>query len=136
MSNRESLLLRFRELHDYVRLMGEHVNQIHSHLDNIEKKIDEITKEQASSAESAKVEFESLRELMTTKSELEGLLMEINDTIKGALPTLHNLALETQPQEAKESVEVQKEESVAAPQQELAKEAKKKRFSFFSRFFS
>ena len=40
MLNEEPKLIKeFRELYDYVRLMGEHINQIHNRLENIEKNI-------------------------------------------------------------------------------------------------
>ncbi|MDQ1279948.1 MAG: hypothetical protein QG670_1210, partial [Thermoproteota archaeon] len=133
MSGRESLLQRFRELHDYVGSIGEHVNQIHSRLDGIEKKIGALTREHNSFVESTKVELESIGELITTKSELEELLLKMNNAIKGALPVLHDLASELLHSgeieekvegQIEEKVEGQIEEKVEALQGQSTKEVK------------
>ena len=138
MSNRELLLQRFRELHEYVRLMGEHVNQIHGRLDSIEKNINEITKKQNSSTDS--IELENIKEIMVTKSELDGFLQELNSAIKGLLPVLPSLTPELSSKEKvevqgeKEKVEVQGEkEKVKESQKEPAREVKRRRFPFLSK---
>ena len=44
MANREpGIIKEFRELYEYVRLMGEHINQIHSRVDKIERDMNEIS---------------------------------------------------------------------------------------------
>lgn len=86
--SRGMLLQRFRDLHEYLSLLGEHINLIHTNLNQIEKNLDEMRSEQKSTIESTTTELEQIKRLMVTKTEVEGLLQELNDVIKGAFPLL------------------------------------------------
>ena len=87
-SNRGLLLQRFTGLHEYLFLLGEHINQIQSNLDRIDKNIDQMRKECNSTIESEKTELQHIKECMVTKIEVESLLQELNNIIKGAFPQL------------------------------------------------
>ena len=87
-SSRGLLLQRFSSLHEYLCLLGEHINQIHSNLDRIDKNIDNMRNECNSTIDSEKKELQQIKEFMVTKIEVESLLQELNNIIKGAFPQL------------------------------------------------
>ena len=87
-SNKGLLLQRFHELHEYIRLTGEHVNQIYLRLEAIETNIEAITNEHKMLIESNKTGLDTVKEIMVTKSEISNLMQELNDSISGLLPVL------------------------------------------------
>ena len=89
--SRGTLLQRFSSLHEYLCLLGEHINQIHNDLDRIEKNINEIRNEHKSTIESEKRKLQQIKAFMVTKTEVESLLQELNDVIKGAFPLLASI---------------------------------------------
>jgi len=86
-----NLIKEFRGLYDYVRLMGEHVNQIYSRLEAIEKNINEISSSHRRYVMENKAEITNIRENMVNKSEfstfIEGLRSSMGETLP-PLPTL------------------------------------------------
>ena len=93
-SNQELLLQRFHNLHDYLRLTGDHINQIYKRLDDIERKINEMTNEHKMLILANKNEIEKIKEIMIKKSEINGLLQELSSSISGLLPSLPAVASE------------------------------------------
>lgn len=91
LSSRNTLLQRFSSLHEYLCLIGEHINQIHSNLDRIDKDLSEMRNEHKLTIESEKTELQQIKAFMVTKTEVESLLQELNDIIKGAFPPLASI---------------------------------------------
>ena len=87
-SNQGLLLQRFRELHKYIHLIGEHIKQIYTRLEDIERNINEVTNENKMLIETNKDKLENVKEIMVTKSEINDLLQEISNSISGLLPSL------------------------------------------------
>jgi hypothetical protein len=83
-SSRVLLLQRFRDLREYLCLLGEHINLVHDSIDRIEKNIDEIRNEHRSNIEENQKELQQIKEIMVTKAEVESLLKELNDAVTGA----------------------------------------------------
>jgi len=88
MSSREILLQRFQELHNYLNLLGEHVNQINTKLNDVEKNLDEIREQHNTTIKSSQTELEQIHEIMVLKSDVETLLQDINNIIRGTLVPL------------------------------------------------
>ena len=93
-SNKGLLLQRFQDLHEYMRLMGEHINKIYKKIEDIESDINEMTNEHKMLIETNKNEIENVNEIMVTKSEINDLLQELTNSIGGLLPSLPVTVLE------------------------------------------
>lgn len=151
------LLKQFRDLHQYVFRIGEHISQIHTHLDKIDRTIDDMKNEHKVVIETNKSELEKIKEMIVSKSEVNRLLQELNNSFKGSLPELPETipeepekeeakVPETMPEEPKkeelevpetEPEEPEKEEAYLEEKWEMEKprkEAKKRRFPFLPRF--
>jgi len=88
-SEREpGIIKEFRSLYDYVRLMGEHINQIHSRLERIERSIAEMSTKHDASIRANRRELGEVKDLIATKQEVYDLLHELNNSITGMLPVL------------------------------------------------
>lgn len=125
LSSQKIFLQQLIELHNYLRFLGSHVNQIYNHLENIERKIKEMNEEQRACIETNTIEFEKVKGAIVTKSEVNDLLQELNKGIKGSFPILPELERPT-----KESKPKEKKEKTEEPK----KEEKKRRFPFLPRF--
>ena len=93
-SNKRLLLQRFHDLHEYIRLMGEHINKIYKKIEDIESDINEMTNEHKMLIETNKNDIENVNEIMVTKSEINDLLQELTNSINGLLPSLPVTVLE------------------------------------------
>lgn len=91
LSSRSTLLQRFSSLHEYLCLLGEHINQIHNNLDRIDKNLNDMRNDYKSTIESEKTKLQQIKAFMVTKTEVESLLQELNDIIKGAFPPLASI---------------------------------------------
>jgi hypothetical protein len=155
-------LKQFHELHQYVRLIGEHINQIHTRLDTIDRAIHDMMTEHKMFIETNKTELERIKEIIVSKSEVKRLLQELNNSFKGGLPELPETepaepeveepeVPESEPEEAEpeepekeeadipepESEEPEKEEAYLEEKWEMEKprtDGKKRRFPFLPRF--
>ena len=87
-SSRGLLLQRFRDLREYLCLLGEHINLIHNSMERIEKNISEMQNQQASTVEQSQKDLQQIKEIMAAKSEVEALLQELNEAVKGAFPSI------------------------------------------------
>ena len=87
-NSRVLLLKRFRDLREYMCLLGEHINLIYSSIDQIEKNIDEMRDEHKLSVEENQKELQQIKEIMVTKAEVESLLKELGDAVTGAFPSI------------------------------------------------
>ena len=92
--SRELLLQRYRDLHAYLCLLGEHITYIHDDLERIERIIKEKVTEHRLSHETSQNDLGQIKERMATKSELNDLLLELNDIIKEVFPRLPTLTSE------------------------------------------
>jgi hypothetical protein len=127
--------------------MGEHINQIHTRLDKIDRAIHEMMNEHKMFIETNKTELEKIKEIIVSKSEVNRLLQELNNSFKGVLPELP----EPEPDESEveepevpepeseepEPEEPEKEEAYLEEKWEMEKprkEGKKRRFPFLPRF--
>jgi len=145
-----------------VRLIGEHINQIHTRLDAIDGSIHDMMNEHKASTETNKTELERIKEIIVSKSEVNRLLQELNNSFKGVLPELPEPepdeseveepevpepeSEEPEPDEPEkeeaevsevESEEPEKEEAYLEEKWEMEKprtEGKKRRFPFLPRF--
>ena len=87
-SSREMLLKRFRDLKEYLCLLGEHVNLVHSSIERIEKNISEMQSQQMSALEQTQKELQQIREVMVVRSEVDSLLRDLNEAVKGTFPSI------------------------------------------------
>jgi len=72
-----NIINSFRELLDYITVLGEHINQIYDHLETIEKEITEVKNELGSSLSENKTEIENIRQTMITRAEFNDMLMKL-----------------------------------------------------------
>ncbi|MFH0748323.1 MAG: hypothetical protein V1915_00130 [Candidatus Bathyarchaeota archaeon] len=91
MSERGSLLQQVRNLHEYLCLLGEHINQIHDNIDQIEKNLGVLRNEHQSTIETNKVELEQIKSIMIVKSEVEDLFQELNTILMNVFPKLREI---------------------------------------------
>ena len=125
-SNQRLFLQKLSELHSYLRILGEHTNQIYNALEKIERNIMEMNDEQKACIETNKNELEYIKGIIVNKSEVNDLLEELNKGIEGSfspLPTLEQPTKKPEPKEKEKIIEPIEEE-------------KKRRFPFFSRFWT
>jgi hypothetical protein len=86
--SRVVLLKRFRDLREYMCLLGEHVNLIYSSIDRIEKDMDEMRREHKSAVDENQKELQQIKEIMVTKVEMDSFLKELGDAVTGAFPSI------------------------------------------------
>ena len=89
MSNEEpGIIKEFRELYDYVRLLGRHINQIHHRLENIEKTINEVTTNLRNGIMENTAEISNIKENMVNKYEFNNFVEKLKGSIGEMLPPL------------------------------------------------
>lgn len=94
--NEPNIIKEFRNLYDYVVLMGRHINGIHARLDTIEANIKEINSNQNSFLKENATEIEIIRENMVNKDEFNNLIDKMKISIGEELPALPSLQNSTQ----------------------------------------
>jgi DNA anti-recombination protein RmuC len=104
MSDDEPKIIKeFRGLYDYVRLMGEHVNQIHTRLERIEKNINEIVSNQRNHNTEVAKEIGTIKANMVYRSEFNDFIEKMKSSMGEELPSLPILRKEpTQEGEAQQ----------------------------------
>jgi DNA anti-recombination protein RmuC len=89
MADREpGIIKEFRELYEYVRLMGEHINQIHSRLEKIEKDMNEISSSHQNAITENAAELKNVKENMVNKYELDDFVEKLKASVGESLPSL------------------------------------------------
>lgn len=68
--------------------MGEHINVIHNSIEKIELSISQIQNDHRSHIEQSGRELQQIKETMVPKSEVESLLQELNEAVKGTFPSI------------------------------------------------
>ncbi len=92
MADREPGIIReFRELYEYVRLMGEHINQIHARLERIERDMTEINASHRTAITQNAADLRTVKEQMINKYELDDFVEKLKASVGEALPSLPNL---------------------------------------------
>lgn len=95
MSNSEPTIIKeFRELYDYVRLLGDHINLIHTRLEKIETNINEISVSQSNSIRENSLEISNIRNNMVNKHELNEFIDKLKASVGEMFPPLPILASE------------------------------------------
>jgi len=93
MSDREpGIIKEFRELYEYVRLMGEHINQIHTRLDKIDRNINEVSSSHRNAIMENTAEIKEMKENMVNKYELDDFIEKMKASVAETLPSLPLLA--------------------------------------------
>ena len=87
-----SIIKEFRELYEYVRLMGDHINQIHSRLDKIDKNINEVRSSHRTAIRENTAEIKEMKENMVNKYELDDVIEKMTARVAETLPSLPILA--------------------------------------------
>ena len=82
------LIKEFRELYDYVRLLGKHVSLIHSRLDKIEATVNALNVTHGNSLKENATEIAAIRENMVDKNEFNDFIEKLKTSIKETLPPL------------------------------------------------
>ena len=82
------IIKEFRELYDYVRLLGRHINQIHHRLENIEKTINEVNTNLRNGITANTVEISNIKENMVNKYEFNDFVDKLKGSIGEMLPPL------------------------------------------------
>ena len=93
--NEPNLIKEFRELYDYVRLMGKHITQIYSRLEMIEKSLNEINSSHSSFIKENSEELATIRMNMVNKQEFNAFIEKMKTSIGEMLPPLPTLLKET-----------------------------------------
>jgi dynactin complex subunit len=68
--------------------LGEHINVIHNSIEKIEQSISQIQSDHRSHIEQSGRELQQIKETMVLKSEVESLLQELNEAVKGTFPSI------------------------------------------------
>ena len=126
-SNQDLLLKQLNDLHRYIHLLGEHINQIHGRLDQLERNISEMNSIHTASIETNKTELENVMKVITFKREVNGLFQKLNSSLTGFLPTLPIQTVE-EPEVEEETYPEERRE-----QENSRKEVRKRRFPFLRR---
>ncbi len=103
------LIQEFRELYNYVILMGRHINEIHNRLSKIEESIKEISDNQSSFVRENSAEMANIIENMVSKSEFNDLVDRMEKSMGEMLPPLPVLTKEEQHAAEGQQVEGQRE---------------------------
>ena len=93
--NEPNIIKEFRNLYDYVVLMGRHINGIHNRLETIEENIKEINSNHSNFVRENSAEMTMIRENMVNKNEFNNLIEKMKVSIGEALPSLPTLVKET-----------------------------------------
>ena len=103
------LIQEFRELYNYVILMGRHINEIHTRLGKIEESIKEISESHSSFVRENSAEMANIRESLVSKSEYNDLVDRMEKSMGEMLPPLPILTKEEQRAVESQQVEGQRE---------------------------
>ena len=76
----------FRELLNYVCVLGEHINQIYDHLEKIETDLDKAKEELCVSIADNRKELETIKKSMITKTEFNDTLQKLNQPFEKFTP--------------------------------------------------
>ena len=89
MSDREPAIIKeFRELYDYVRLMGDHVNQIYRRLEQIESTLNEVSASHSASIRENALAITTIKENMVSKNEFHGFIEQLKASVSEQLPPM------------------------------------------------
>ncbi|MCW4039001.1 MAG: hypothetical protein NWF13_09745 [Candidatus Bathyarchaeota archaeon] len=144
MSNKDLLFKQLRDLHGYIRLLGENINQIQSRLDQLERNINEMKSTHTASIETNRTGLEDVKKVIASKAEVNSLFQELNKSLGGSLPALPVRTVEEPEVEEPEVEEPEVEEpEVEEPeayqeeereQEKSREEDRRRRFPFLRRF--
>ncbi|MEM2094605.1 MAG: hypothetical protein QXI32_04850 [Candidatus Bathyarchaeia archaeon] len=81
-----SIVNSFKDLLNYVTILGEHVNQIYDHLEKMEADIDRVKNDLGSSIAENRKELESVKKSMITKAEFSDTLQKLNQPFEKFKP--------------------------------------------------
>ena len=103
--NEPNIIKEFRNLYDYVVLMGRHINGIHDRLETIEESIKEINTSHSNFVKENSAEMTIIKENMVDKDEFNSFVEKMKISIGEALPPLPKLEMETlQVEESREAI--------------------------------
>jgi hypothetical protein len=88
------IIKEFRELYDYVRLLGQHVKLIHNRLEQIETLVNEVNTTQNTSIQENSVEIANIREYMVHKVDLNEFKQKMKASLGEFYPSLPSLFVE------------------------------------------
>ena len=97
--NEPNIIKEFRNLYDYVVLMGRHITGIHNRLETIEENIKEINSNHSNFVRENSAEMAIIRENMVNKDEFNNFIEKMKVSIGETLPPLPTLLKETLPVE-------------------------------------
>lgn len=86
------IIKEFRELYDYVRLLGQHVKLIHNRLEQVETLITEMNTNHSTSIQEHALELANIREHMVRKVELNELIQKMKASLGEIYPPLPALS--------------------------------------------
>ena len=69
-----AIIHEFRILYDYVRLMGDQVNQLYARIERIEHRIEALNERLGGNVQTHLRDLQRIREIMVRKGEIEALL--------------------------------------------------------------
>lgn len=84
--NESDIVNSFRELLNYVTILGDHINHIYDHLEKIETDVVKAKEELGASIAENKEELESIKGTMITKSEFNDILQKLNQPFEKFVP--------------------------------------------------
>lgn len=84
--NESDIVNSFRELLNYVSILGEHINQIYDHIEKIELDVVKIKEDFGSSIAENKENLESIKKNIITKTEFNGILQKLNQPFEKFTP--------------------------------------------------
>lgn len=96
--NEPNIIKEFRNLYDYVVLMGRHINGIHNRLETIEENIKEINSNHSNFIRENSAEMAIIKENMVNKDEFNNFIEKMKVSIGETLPPLPTVR-ETPPTE-------------------------------------
>lgn len=89
MSNEEPVIIKeFRDLYNYVRLLGTNINHIHRRLENIEKTINDVGTNLRNAIMENTAEISNIKEDMINKNEFYNFVERLKGSIGEMLPPL------------------------------------------------
>lgn len=92
--NEPNIIKEFRNLYDYVVLMGRHINGINNRLEAIEESIKEINSNHSDFVRENTAEVTMIRENMVNKHDFNSFIEKMKVSIGETLPPLPALARE------------------------------------------
>ena len=100
MSDEEpNLIKEFRELYDYVRLLGKHINIIHDRLEKIDTTVNELSVTHGNSIKENAMEIAIIKENLVDKNEFNDFIEKLKISFSETLPPLPSTEKPKQAQE-------------------------------------